>query len=63
MELVLYEAGADTDRELKVVKSSNGKVRNGVVRNLKGKRGNRITLEVELDLPFHGAMKVIAHAI
>jgi uncharacterized membrane protein YgcG len=63
MELVLYEAGADTDRELKVVKTSNGKLRNGVIRNLKGKRGNRIVLDVELDVPFHGAMKVIAHAI
>jgi hypothetical protein len=63
MELVVYEAGADTDRELKVVKSSNGKIRNGVVSNLKGKRGNRLTLEIELDAPFHGAMKMVANAI
>ena len=63
MELVVYEAGADTDRELKIVKSSSGKIRNGVIRNLKGRRGSRITLDIELDAPFHGAMKVIAHAI
>jgi hypothetical protein len=63
MELVVYEAGADTDRELKVVKSSNGNVRNGIIRNLKAKRGNRITLDIELDTAFHGAMKVAAYAI
>jgi hypothetical protein len=63
MELAVYEAGADTDRELKIVKSSTGKIRNGVIRGVNGKRGNRISIDIELDAPFHGAMKVIAHAI
>ena len=30
VDLLVYEAGADTDRQLKVVKTSNGKVRNGL---------------------------------
>ena len=59
----MYEAGADTDRQLKVVKTSNGKVRNGLIHNIRLKRGNRVTLQIELDSAFHGAMKVIAHAI
>ena len=63
MELVVFEAGADTDRQLKVVKSSNGKVRNGIIRNLKARRGSRMFLDIELDAPFHGAMKVVAYAI
>ncbi len=63
MELVVYEAGADTDRRLNVAKSSAGKIRSGAVRNLNARRGNRITIEVELDAPFYGAMKVAAYAI
>ena len=63
MELVVYEAGADTDRRLNIVKSSAGKIRSGIVRNLNAKRGSRITVEVELDAPFYGAMKVAAYAI
>jgi hypothetical protein len=63
MELMVYEAGADTDRRLNISKSSNGTVRKGVVRNLKAKRGNRITIDIELDAAFNGAMKVAAYAI
>ncbi|MCK1744155.1 hypothetical protein IVA80_25790 [Bradyrhizobium sp. 139] len=63
IELVLYEAGADTDRRLNVVKTSVGSVRSGIVRNLRARRGSRMTLEVELDAKFLGAMKVAANAI
>ncbi|HEY3916329.1 MAG TPA: hypothetical protein VGL83_00975 [Stellaceae bacterium] len=63
MELTVFEAGADTDRRLNVVKSSGGNVRKGAIRNLKGKRGARFTLDIELDAPFQGAMKVAAHEV
>jgi hypothetical protein len=63
MNLSVFEAGADTDRRLNVVKSSAGNVRKGVIRNFKGKRGGRFTLDIELDAPFDGAMKVVAHAV
>jgi hypothetical protein len=63
VELVVYEAGADTDRRLNIIKSSAGKIRSGIVRNLNAKRGSRFTIEVELDAAFYGAMKVAAYAI
>lgn len=63
MEIVVYEAGADTDRQLGVARSSVGKVKSGVIRGINVKRGVRMALEIELDTAFGGAMKVAAHEI
>ena len=62
MELQIYEAGADTDRQLKVIRSNQGKVRDGLVR-LPAKDGVRTTIELGLEADFLGAMKVAAHAV
>jgi hypothetical protein len=63
MELLVYEAGADTDRRLDIVKCSAGKVRNGAVKNIPVKRGIRTALDIELNGNFEGAMKVTGHEI
>jgi hypothetical protein len=63
MELVLYEAGADTDRRLNVAKSSDGKIKSGAIRGLTAKKGVRLSVEVELDASFPGAMKVVGYAL
>jgi hypothetical protein len=62
MELVLYEAGADTDRRLDVLKATAGKVKQGVVR-LGVKKGERIAMDIDLNGSFLGAMKVTGHEI
>ena len=61
-QLVLYEAGADTDRRLTVMKSTAGKVRQGAI-NLPVKKGERVAFDIELDSSFVGAMKVAGHEI
>jgi hypothetical protein len=63
MELVVYEAGADTDRRLDILKSTQGKVRNGIIRNIPVKRGARMAFDIELNASFEGAMKVAGHEI
>jgi hypothetical protein len=63
MEVVVYEAGADTDRRLDVLKSSLGKVRKGLIKDMPVKRGKRIAFDVELAGPFAGAMKVVGYEI
>jgi uncharacterized membrane protein YgcG len=62
MELVVFEAGADTDRRLAIVKSGTGKVRQGSI-NLPVKKGERIAFDIDLDGIFLGAMKVIGHEV
>jgi hypothetical protein len=62
MQILLYEAGADTDRRLNAVKSTVGKVRQGVI-NMAATKGERIVFDVDLDASFSGAMKVSGHAI
>lgn len=59
----LQDSGADTDRPLKVVASSMGKIVNGLVDSLPMTAGKRIILEVELDREFVGTIKVIADAV
>ncbi|WP_160012478.1 hypothetical protein [Rhizobium sp. 18055] len=59
----LQDSGADTDRPLKVVASSMGKIANGLVDSLPMTAGERIILEVELDREFVGTIKVIADAV
>jgi hypothetical protein len=63
MELLIYEAGADTDRRLDVLRSTIGKIRKGMVRDLDVKRGIRASIDIELDGDFEGAMKVVAHEV
>jgi uncharacterized membrane protein YgcG len=62
MELVVYEAGADTDRRLNVLKSGMGKVRQGSI-NLPVRKGERMAFDIDLDGGFHGAMKVVGHEV
>lgn len=62
MEVAVYEAGADTDRRLNVLKSTAGKVKNGAV-SLSVKKGERVAFDVDLDAMFVGAMKVAGHEI
>jgi hypothetical protein len=62
LEIVVYEAGADTDRRLNVLKSTVGKVRQGCI-VLPASKGKRVTLDVDLDANFSGAMKVVGHAV
>ena len=63
LELMVYEAGADTDRRLNIIRCSAGKVRQGRVKNIPVKRGVRTALDIELDADFEGAMKVAGHEI
>lgn len=63
MRLVVYEAGADSDRQLTIVKSSLGKAKKGVVKSVQAKQGDRAVVELELDTDFRGAMKVVGYAI
>jgi hypothetical protein len=62
MQLLLYEAGADTDRRLNVVKCTIGKVRQGAI-NITASKGERLVFDVDLDANFSGAMKVSGHAV
>lgn len=62
VEVILYEAGADTDRKLNVIKSSAGKVKQGTI-NVTVKKGQRIAFDVDLDGIFAGAMKVTGYEI
>jgi hypothetical protein len=62
MEVVLYEAGADTDRRLSVLKSTIGKVKQGTIK-LPVKKGLRVAFDIDLDGSFFGSMKVTGHEI
>ncbi|MGY4488551.1 hypothetical protein ACVWWR_007742 [Bradyrhizobium sp. LM3.2] len=62
VEVTLYEAGADTDRRLNVLKCSLGKVKKGAV-NLPVKKGERVSFDIDLEGSFLGAMKVTGHEI
>ena len=62
-ELVVYEAGADTDRRLMISRSSAGKAKQGLVRSISAKSGTRITIDLELSADFLGAMKVVGNAV
>jgi hypothetical protein len=61
-EVILYEAGADTDRRLNVVKCSLGKVKTGTI-SLPVKKGERVSFDIDLEGSFSGAMKVTGHEI
>lgn len=63
LNLVVYEAGADTDRHLMITKSSLGKVSQGDIKNIPAKQGNRTVIDLELNADFQGAMKVVGHAV
>lgn len=63
MELGVYEAGADTDRRLTIIRSTVGKVRNGTIHGIPVQRGVRVQIELDLDMNFLGAMKVVGHEI
>ncbi len=58
----ILEAGADTDYEVKAVRSSIGNIENGHI-ILDASAGKRISIEIEIDQDFSGALKVAAHEI
>lgn len=60
--LQLLEAGADSDYRVPIVKADQGKIDKGRVA-LSVKAGSRVTLGVELQQDFTGAVKVVAHEI
>jgi uncharacterized membrane protein YgcG len=57
----LEDSGADTNRNLKVTASSAGSVIDGSVRLTCGTA--RVTLDVTLERPFEGTVRVKAHAV
>jgi hypothetical protein len=59
--LKLEDSGADTNRTLKVTASSIGSVVQGGVRLTCGKA--RVTLDVTLERPFDGTVRVKANAV
>lgn len=61
-EISLYETGADSEYLIDIRNSSLGKVSNGKI-EIEAKKGERITLDVEISERFEGALKVIAHEI
>jgi hypothetical protein len=53
----------DMDRRLTIARSSLGKVKQGVVKSIPAKQGSRVTVDLELNADFEGALKVIGHAV
>lgn len=58
----VMEAGADSDYDVSIAKSSEGTVDKGCVL-VEAYAGKRINLDVELDQDFSGALKVVAHEV
>lgn len=58
----VFEAGADSDYEVPVISTDMGSVTKGKV-ILEAVKNNRLTLSVELNESFSGALKVVAHEI
>ncbi|MES0032097.1 hypothetical protein [Mesorhizobium sp. M0040] len=63
LRLQLQDSGADTNRRLRVLASSAGRVEDGEIAGIEAKAGSRIMLEVELEAAFSGTLKVAADAI
>jgi hypothetical protein len=61
--LVLFEAGADVDRRLAAARTTNGLVQDGRIVGLLAIPGMRMSLDVELQEPFEGSMKVVGYEI
>jgi hypothetical protein len=55
-------AGADSDYDLVVVSSNIGTINEGII-ELEVTEESRVSLDVELDQNFSGAIKVIAYEI
>lgn len=62
INLLVKEAGADVDYDVGIKASSSGTLQNGGV-VLDVVSGNRVSINVELDQSFSGALKVIAHEV
>lgn len=58
----VMEAGADTDYEIAVVKSDVGSIDSGNV-VINATAGSRISMDIELNQDFSGAIKVVAHEV
>lgn len=58
----IFEAGADSDYDVPIIASDIGSVTKGKV-TLNAVKNNRITLSVELNENFSGALKVVAHEV
>ena len=58
----LMAAGADSDYDLVVVSSNIGTINEGII-ELEVTEESRVSLDVELDQNFSGAIKVIAYEI
>jgi hypothetical protein len=59
----LQDSGADTNRPLIVTSSSHGKVANGRIVEVETVAGQRLSLDVVLQQPFAGTVRVVAYAI
>ncbi|TXM94951.1 hypothetical protein [Methylobacterium sp. WL116] len=59
----LQDSGADSNYPLIVISSSSGKVSDGKIEKLKVTANKRCTLEVELDQPFSGTLRIVADAV
>ncbi|RWO32345.1 MAG: hypothetical protein EOS10_11645 [Mesorhizobium sp.] len=63
LRLQLQDSGADTNRRLRVLAASAGRVVDGEITGLEAAVGERIMLEVELESAFNGTLKVAADAV
>jgi hypothetical protein len=62
LSVYIKEAGADSDYDTKVVKTNLGQVKSGGV-EIDVKAGERVTLTLDLDQNYSGALKVVAYEI
>lgn len=63
LEVQLQMSGSDTNHALAVIRTDLGKVANGCVNGVSASANNRVVLEVELDRPFEGTLRVVANAV
>jgi hypothetical protein len=61
--LQVQDSGADTNRKLSIISSSSGVVKNGEIADIKVSAGARNVIDIELDSPFEGTLRVVADAI
>ena len=59
----LQDSGADTNRALRVIGSTKGKVKEGTIEGLTLVAGERIIFEVQLDGEFVGTVRIVTDAV
>jgi hypothetical protein len=59
----LQDSGTDTNYALRVAAASRGTVEGGRIAGVEARSGERLVLDVELEAPFVGTLRVVANAV